>query len=128
MSNDDIAFERAYLEERLVVQATEGLWAALEHAKMKKSELADKLGVQRSHVTQTLDGHRNLTLKTLAGFAWALGADVSIEIRPHEFNEQFMGGRGLFETVAAPPLPRAEVASPVAENMTAGNNSYALAA
>lgn len=122
-ARDTSEFDRAYMEERLIVEATEGLWAALSHRGIKKSELAAKLKVQRSHVTQTMDGQRNLTLKTLAAFAWALGAEVTIDIRPAEFNERYVETHSVFET-SARDLPSVNAESPI----TAGTNSYALAA
>jgi predicted XRE-type DNA-binding protein len=51
----------------------------LETSKMKQSELADKLDVGESAVSQVLNlGRMNLTLKTMVRYARALGMKVAI--------------------------------------------------
>ncbi len=41
-----------------------------------KAALARRLGKSKAYVTQALSGGRNMTLRTLAEFAWACGASV----------------------------------------------------
>jgi transcriptional regulator with XRE-family HTH domain len=83
----EIPEERIDAQEKLLVRATEALWAELNRRSIRKSELADKLGWSRPRVTQALAGPTNMTLRTLADLAWALECDVVLDVAPIEFNE-----------------------------------------
>ena len=63
---------RAFLEQGLILDATEAICEALEKRQMSKTALADRLGTSKAHVTQLLNGSRNMTLRTFAGIAFAL--------------------------------------------------------
>lgn len=69
-------------EEALIIEVSEEIWAALEQAGQSKAQLAQKMSVSKSYMTQVLDGTRNMTLRTLAGIASALDRQVSIRLRP----------------------------------------------
>lgn len=47
-----------------------------------KAQLAERLGKSKAYVTQVLSGSRNMTLRTLADFAFALGFRVELKARP----------------------------------------------
>lgn len=47
-----------------------------------RSELADRLGCGRSHITQMLAPDRNLTLKTMVKLAKALGLTLDVRLVP----------------------------------------------
>jgi transcriptional regulator with XRE-family HTH domain len=64
---------RIYAQESLIIDVSEEIQAAMDKAGCSKSDLATKLGSSKSHVTQLLSGGRNLTLRTLADIASALG-------------------------------------------------------
>ncbi len=64
---------RLLREEQLIVDITEALVEALETKGIAKSSLAKRLGKSRGFVSQILGGGRNLTLRTLASVADALG-------------------------------------------------------
>lgn len=49
---------------------------------MTQQKLAEKLGVDRSFVNRKLSGEGNLTLRTIADFAWALDCDVDFALVP----------------------------------------------
>ena len=68
--------KRLLREEELILDVTELLSSALEAKQMTKSELAEKLGKTKGFVTQVLSGNRNLTLRTIADIADALGYRV----------------------------------------------------
>jgi transcriptional regulator with XRE-family HTH domain len=67
---------RLLREEELILDVTELLSSALQDKQMTKSELAEKLGRTKGFVTQVLSGNRNLTLRTIADIADALGYRV----------------------------------------------------
>ncbi len=69
---------RLLREEELILDVTELLSSALEEKRMTKSELAEKLGKTKGFVTQVLSGNRNLTLRTIADIADALGFRVRV--------------------------------------------------
>jgi transcriptional regulator with XRE-family HTH domain len=81
-------------EEEFILDITEGIWEALEGKGWNKVQLAEALGVSRSHVTQLLNGNRNMTLRTLADIAFALGLKPRIELlEEHETNTWIQIGR-----------------------------------
>lgn len=72
-------FEIEMETERLAIMAAMQIERARVAAGLKKSEIADRLGVPRSRVTKVLDGQANMTLKTLAQFGLACGERWTIE-------------------------------------------------
>lgn len=82
-----ISRERLLCQERLLLDATEAIWAELRRTGIRKSELAERLGVSKAYVTQALDAGRNLTLRTVADFAWALECEPRVFFAPREFDE-----------------------------------------
>ncbi len=63
--------QQLFEEERLVLLATEEILKLMEREGISKADLARALGKSKAYVTQALAGGRNMTLRTLAGFAWA---------------------------------------------------------
>ena len=70
--------QRLYAQERLTVQITEQINDWLEERNMTHADLARRLQKKRSHISQLLDGEREMTLKALADICWAL--EIQIEI------------------------------------------------
>ena len=70
---------RLLREEELILDATELLTAAMEDAQLSKSGLAARLGKTKGFVSQVLSGNRNLTLRTIADIADALGFRVRLQ-------------------------------------------------
>lgn len=64
---------RLYEQERLLVWMTDELAGAIEASGLTRSEVAERLGTSKAHITQALRGERNLTLKSIADIAWATG-------------------------------------------------------
>lgn len=83
------AQRRLLVEERLILEATEVLSERLEELGMSKTVLAKRLGCTKGNVTQALSG-RNLTLRTLAGIADVLGADIRVEVVPRRERRTFV--------------------------------------
>jgi transcriptional regulator with XRE-family HTH domain len=80
--------------QRLVVLAASRIYDAMDASQLSQADLAKKMGVTESRVSQVLSGERNLTLKTLAQFGTACGVrwDVglfvpssgTIQVEPRE--------------------------------------------
>jgi transcriptional regulator with XRE-family HTH domain len=68
--------------EELILEVTEALVAAMAQQKLTKAQLASRLGKSPAFVTQILNGGRNLTLRTIAEVADALGADIHFDVIP----------------------------------------------
>lgn len=75
---DDVAGDAS---ARLIAGAHEAVCVALKEARVTRSELARRLGKSPGHVTQVLADGRNMTLRTLAELADALGYSVSVEMK-----------------------------------------------
>lgn len=69
-------------QEDLILDVTEAILEAMEDRGTSRADLARKLDVTRAHVTQVLSGERNMTLRTLADFAFAVDRRVGVHLRP----------------------------------------------
>ena len=74
------AARRRYEQERLILWTTEAVCEAMECEGLNRSEMAERLGTTRAHVTQLLSGSRNMTLRSLASLAHACGMRASISL------------------------------------------------
>lgn len=79
--------QRLFAEEQLIASASEEIWAAMETARVNKAGLAQLLGKSKAHVTQLLNGSRNMTLRTLAGIAHTLGVTARISFQENDHND-----------------------------------------
>lgn len=75
--------QRAYAEERTVVLLTELIADLMEQAGITRSELAGRLGVNKSVITRRLT-HGNMNLRTFGSLLWALGKEPE-ELRVIDF-------------------------------------------
>ncbi|MFG2121823.1 helix-turn-helix domain-containing protein [Streptomyces sp. NPDC048710] len=79
---------------QLARQATASLAGLLAGLGKTRSDLAKAMGVSPGRVSQIMSGDANLTVRTLAAAAEALGADVEIRFsprRPHIAEGQSAG-------------------------------------
>ncbi|WP_169953696.1 helix-turn-helix transcriptional regulator [Microbispora sp. H11081] len=74
--NDTPETRRLFAEEELLLAATELVAQAIEERGITRQELARRLDVRPSEITQRLAGARNLTLRTFASMMDALGFKV----------------------------------------------------
>lgn len=74
--------QREMNRARLRVAVAEELALRMEQLHVSKAQLAEKLGVSRSAITQAFSGDRNLSLNTLADVAAALRLDVQVLLQP----------------------------------------------
>ena len=56
----------------------------MDYRGLKKKDIAERLGVSRPYVTKILRGDANLTMETIGHLAYALDADVTINLSPKE--------------------------------------------
>ena len=96
-----IGFERAYRQERLIASVTESLLEQLEATGLSRADLAKKLDVSRSDITQALGSGRNLTMRKLPDLAWALDCSVAMSIWPDAFDERLTYFGSLAEAQAS---------------------------
>lgn len=68
--------------EQAVLMAAASGWIRIlmERRKVSRAELARRIGKSKPYVTQLLRASSNLTLRTLAEVAWALGARFTLHV------------------------------------------------
>lgn len=89
---------RAYEEDVLIGEVTDTIAALLESIGLTQRELAERLEVTESRVSQMLAGSANITLKTLADAGWAVGVRWDVAAKPME-------DRACTPAEHDPPLP-----------------------
>lgn len=72
--------DRFLAQERLIVSVAEKICDMLNDKQVSRGALAKRLGVSKGEVSQRLSGERNMSLKSLSDVAFALDAEVRIEI------------------------------------------------
>lgn len=74
-NQDDLDFCMAEIHIELQTQ----ILLSMDKENVSRTELADKLGVNKSHVTRLLQGDKNFTLRTLMKIC------IALELRPEIF-------------------------------------------
>jgi len=64
--------QKLLFEEELILDVTETIWEDMERLNINKVELAERLGKSKAHMSQLLNGSRNMTLRSLADICFAL--------------------------------------------------------
>ncbi len=80
--NASPANRRAFYQEGLILEASEAIYEALQHNDLNPVDLARALGKSESDISQLLNGKRNMTLRTLADIALAIGMEVEVRLVP----------------------------------------------
>lgn len=70
----------AYWIEKLTLDVTSKLWAAMKQRELTQAALAQKVGKQAPYVNRVLNGNHNVTLSTLVSLAHALDMEVKIDL------------------------------------------------
>ena len=81
-ANQNEANAKLFAQEVLITQATEEIRKAMEEANINKAELAKRMDVSKGHISQILNGSRNMTLRTLADICFALDYQPSLRLEP----------------------------------------------
>lgn len=68
-------------EELLIAEVTEAIWEAMGDGNTSKTELAQRMGASKGHVSQVLSGSRNMTLRTLADICHALNLKPAFSLQ-----------------------------------------------
>ena len=71
-------------QEKLILEVTEALSEAIEEQGLTRSEVAKRLGKTKGFVSQLLAGGRNLTLRTVADVADAIGISLKVAVEQRE--------------------------------------------
>lgn len=69
-----------YEQERLLLHCQEAIADAIERCGLKRREIAEVLGKNKSFVTQALSSGRNLTISSLASLMWSAGFRIEPNI------------------------------------------------
>lgn len=67
-------------EEGLILEVTEAVCEVMQKEGITKAQMARRMGRSKGFITQLLSGDRNLTLRTLANMADALGCHVGVTV------------------------------------------------
>ena len=73
---------RLLAQESLILDASERILEEMERKGISKSQLAGALGKTKAYVTQLLSGGRNMTLRSFADIAFALGMTAKVQLAP----------------------------------------------
>jgi transcriptional regulator with XRE-family HTH domain len=78
---EDPEFQKELTIESLVLEASGIIAALMAEQGVTKADLARKLSKSPPWITQLLSGNANMTVRTLAEVAHALGAEVKLQTR-----------------------------------------------
>jgi transcriptional regulator with XRE-family HTH domain len=83
----------------------------LEETNISKADLAKKMGVTKGHISQTLKGSRNMTLRTLADICFALDCQptLRLELKPNNLKPGNRENSANGLRIVSPPTPIAHL-------------------
>ena len=70
---------RIFEQEYFIIEVTDHILNRIEQAGMTQATIAKMLDTSPQNISQILNGSRNMTLKTLAGMAYACGLRPEVE-------------------------------------------------
>jgi len=77
--SDDL--KKLYFQEKLILETTEMVLDHMDKNGISKTELAERMGKGKSHITQLLNGSRNMTLRSLSDISCAIGFTPHVQLR-----------------------------------------------
>ena len=95
LENDKEA-QKLYEEEGLVLAVTEAICERMQKQGIKRVDLAKKMGVDKSYITNLLNGSSNMTLKTISDVLFCLDSKARILVEPlikrcEDFSDSLIG-------------------------------------
>jgi transcriptional regulator with XRE-family HTH domain len=93
-------------QEKLILEVTEALSEAIEQRGLTRSEVAKRLGKTKGFVSQLLAGGRNLTLRTVADIADAIGISLKVAAQDAEISKRTTRPRRADLSVQTAPRRR----------------------
>lgn len=78
------AHARLAAQERLIAEVTEAIWGAMAEAGINQTGLANRIGTTKGHISQVLNGSRNMTLRTLAEICFALELKPTFDVKARQ--------------------------------------------
>jgi transcriptional regulator with XRE-family HTH domain len=72
-------FRKEFAVEGFIADTAQIIWDLMEQRNLKQADLARLLNKTPAFVSQLLNGKANMTVRTLAEVAYALGAKVSLK-------------------------------------------------
>ena len=75
----------------------------MEQLRITRTALAAALGVSKARISQILNGHDNLTLKSLVAVAAGLGSRIELRLKSKQTNTNSI--RQRWHPLKAPALP-----------------------
>ena len=76
----DEEYARASRQQELIVDVTEAIYKIMDEKNISKADLAKKAGLSKSRITKLLDVSSNITLRSIADIAHALGVKPKVYI------------------------------------------------
>ena len=67
---------RYFARDMAMLSVTAAIINEMESQGVTRTQLAERVGCTKAFVSQVLNGSRNMTLRTIADLAWALGKEV----------------------------------------------------
>lgn len=98
--DEDREYARLLAQETLILDVTEEICRLLEEEGLTRHELANRLGKSKGSITQLLSGERNMTLRTVADLAHALGHRFRVRAVSDEEDVRSGGLLMFLETVS----------------------------
>lgn len=86
-----------FRKEEIILGLNERICELMEEKKISRTELANRIKVNRAFITRILNGSQNITIGTLVRIALALDADLKIDIILNKMDKMEVAERKLKE-------------------------------
>ncbi|RUM93134.1 MAG: hypothetical protein DSZ27_00910 [Thiomicrospira sp.] len=77
-------YVKSLRHQELIVDVTEAIYEMMARKNFTKAELARKSGLSKARITKLLDGSANMTLRSVADIAFALGVKPKVYLDSSE--------------------------------------------
>lgn len=68
--------KRYFVQDMAMLSVTAAIIREMEAQRVTRTQLAARVGRTKAFVSQVLNGSRNMTIRTIADLAWALGKEL----------------------------------------------------